>query len=214
MLDMKHILSDQEAKRIILTLYDTSHGVAGRVIGKILGSQLTREEKEDLIQEGFLRLVTHVEQLKDRTPKEQVAYMAKIMRTVAIDEARRRIQTRMVESLETIQFPEPEATNLTPEEYCLMREDTEEKVTNMRAALDRLSERDRTLLIEKYQNGRSDAEIGSMLDIKPRNVRVYLSRARHKAAIYYGEEVDGKQRQRKGNRPHQGTDRKTESKGT
>lgn len=214
MLDFKNILSDEEAKQIILTLYDTGHGVASRVIGSILGSQISQEEKEDLIQEGFLKLVTHVEQLKGRTPKERTAYMARVMRTVAIDEARRRIQTRMVESLETTNYPEPESTDLTPEEFYLMREAVEEKVTRMRAALERLPERDRVLLIEKYQNGRSDAEIGSILNIKPRNVRVYLSRARHKAAMYYGEEVNGKQGKRKGSSVRQGTQRKTESKGT
>lgn len=216
MLDVREILADEEAKRIILTLYETGHEVARRVIGRILGTQLSADEKEDLIQEGFLRLVLHVERLKGRTHKEQIAYMAKIMRTVAIDEARRRIQARRLVSLEEIDYTELESVELTPEELLMFREDKEEKLASIRAALDRLPERDRRLLIEKYQNGRSDAEIGNMLDIKPRNVRIYLARARHKISIYYGEEVDEqrKAKQRKNRRPNHGTGRKAESKGT
>ena len=195
MLRIREIAEDDEAKRIIMTLYDEGYGIAVSVIDEILGTQITREEREDLIHDGFLKLVIRVEKLRKRTRQEQLAYMAKTMRTVALDEARRRIKQRLLDSLDVIRFPEPESTDLTPEEYCMMKEDTEEKVTRIRAALGRMTERERRLLIEKYQNGRADVEIGIMLGIKTRNVRVYLARARRKLAIYYGEEIDGKQKQ-------------------
>ena len=192
MLDEDKIVADEEAKRIIMTLYDKGYGLAVYMIERILGTQLARETKEDLVQEGFLKLVSYVERLRGRPFGEQLAYMAKIMHTVALDEVRRQTQIKLLYSLDDEDSPEPESLDLTPEELCMMQESVAEKRANIRAAMERLPERDRRLLIEKYQNGRSDVEIGAMLGIKTRNVRVYMARARNKAAIYYGEEVDGK----------------------
>lgn len=217
MLDEDNILTDEEAKRIIMTLYNKGYGLAVYMIERILGTQLARETRDDLIQEGFLRLIDHVEQLRESSFQSQLAYMAKIMHTVALNEVRRQIQMKLLYSLDEEDSPEPESLDLTPEELCMMQEDIKEKRANVRAALERLPERDRRLLIEKYQNGRSDVEIGSMLGIKTRNVRVYLARARHKAAIYYGEEIDGKQNGKRRRRDDAGsreqTVQETESKG-
>ncbi len=188
-------LTDDEAKRIIMALYDRGYGIAVYILERILGTRLALEVREDLIHEAFLKLLLHVEQLHQRTPQEQMAYLARTVRTVALDEARRRTQMQMLDSLDSPDCPEPKAEDLSPEEFCMMQEDIAEKTANMKAVMERLPERDRRLLIEKYQNGCSDAEIGKMLGIKTRNVRVYLARARHKAAIYYGEEVDGKRKQ-------------------
>ncbi|MBP3702024.1 MAG: sigma-70 family RNA polymerase sigma factor [Lachnospiraceae bacterium] len=196
MLNTEEILTDEEAKRIIMALYDRGYGLAVYMIERILGTKLALEVRDDLVQEGFLKMVIHVEQLHQRSPQEQLAYLARTMRTVALEEARRRTQRRLLDSLDDLNCPEPESSDLTPEEFCMMQEDISEKRANMRAALERLPERDRRLLVEKYQNGRSDAEIGMMLDIKTRNVRVYLARARRKAAIYYGEEIDGKREEK------------------
>ena len=202
-------VTGDEAKRIIMTLYDKGYGVAVYMIERILGTQLARELKDDLVQEGFLKLLHHVDRLQGRTFQEQLAYMAKIMHTVALNEVRRQTQLRLLHSLDEEDSPEPESLDLTPEEYCMMQEDVEEKRANIRAALARMSERDRRLLIEKYQNGRSDVEIGAMLGIKTRNVRVYMSRARSKAAILYGEEVDGKRKGKKRHRDNVGSREQT-----
>lgn len=217
MLRIRNIAEDEEAKRIIMTLYDKGYGLAVYMIERILGTQLAREIKEDLVQEGFLKLVGHVEQLRERTFREQLAYMVKIMHTVALDEVRRQTQMKLLYSLDDENSPDPQSLDLTPEELCMMQESVAEKRANIRAALERLPERDRRLLIEKYQNGRSDVEIGAILGIKTRNVRVYMARARTKAAIYYGEEVDGKRYGKKRHRNDDGsgkhTVQETESEG-
>lgn len=217
MLDEDKIVADEEAKRIIMTLYDKGYGLAVYMIERILGTQLAREIKDDLVQEGFLRLVSHVDRLRGRTFREQLAYMAKIMHTVVLDEVRRQTQMKLLYSLDDENSPDPQSLDLTPEELCMMQESVAEKRANIRAALERMPERDRRLLIEKYQNGRSDVEIGAILGIKPRNVRVYMARARTKAAIYYGEEVDGKRYGKKRHRKDDGsgkhTVQETESEG-
>jgi len=217
MLEEGKKVTGEEAKRIVMALYDKSYGVAVYMIERILGTQLARELKDDLVQEGFLKLLSHADQLQGRTFQEQLAYMASIMHTVALNEVRRQTQLRLLHSLDEEDFPEPPSLDLTPEELCMMQEDVAEKRANIRAALERMTERDRRLLIEKYQNGRSDVEIGAMLGIKTRNVRVYLSRARSKAAIYYGEEVDGKREGKRRHRDNAGsrehTVQETKSKG-
>ena len=189
----EEILTDAEANQIITELYDKGHGLAAYAIEQILGMQLTKEELEDLVQDGFLRMVIHVEALRDKSFAERLSYMYSTMRNVAIDEGRRRSKGRLLGSLDSVECLEIPSADLTPEEYFMMAADAAEKKRRLQAILKRLDQRDRDLLIEKYKNGLSDGEIGRKLGIKARNVRVYLARARRKAAIYYGEEVNGEQ---------------------
>ena len=56
--------------------------------------------------------------------------------------------------------------------------------------LAQLGHRDRILLIEKYLNNSSDEEIAAILETNSRYIRVYLARARRRAAFYYGEGID------------------------
>lgn len=183
----EEILEDDEARRIIEELYDKGHGLADYVIEQILGTQLTREEREDLIQDGFLRMIIHVEKLRNKSEGERISYMYSTMRNVAIDEGRRLTRMKLLGYREERTDVEIVSPNLTPEERYMMEQDVRDKRRRLRIALERLTEQERALLVEKYHNGLSDREIGAKLGIKPRNVRVYMARARRKASIYYGE---------------------------
>jgi RNA polymerase sigma-70 factor (ECF subfamily) len=194
MLRREEILLDEEAQEIITELYETGHGLADFAIEQILGTQLSKMEREDLVQDGFVRMITHVESLRKKSIKEQLSYMYSVMRNVAIDEGRKRSKRKLLMYLDSDDCLELPSTDLTPEELCMMQTDIADKKRRLYAALERLDERDRALLIEKYKNGLSDSEIGLKLGIKARNVRVYLARARRKAAIYYGEQVDEEKR--------------------
>lgn len=186
-------LEDEEARNVIEELYQSGHGLADYVIEQILGSQLCREEREDLIQEGFLRLTVHVDKLKKETLSGRLRYMYSTMRNVAIDEGRRRSKERLVSRAEWLDRVEPPSTSLTPEQMCMMQQDIADKNRRLRLAMERLTEQERFLLVGKYLNGLSDREIGAKLGIKPRNVRIYVSRARVKAAMYYGEVLNEEQ---------------------
>ena len=197
MLHRKDVLVDAEAKRVIAELYDKGHGLADYAIEQVLGKQLSKCEREDLIQEGFVRLIIRAETLCKKDEDKQLSYMYSVMRNVAIDEGRKRSKKKLLLCLNDNDWLEIPSTDLTPEERCMMEADIADKRRRLTAALERLEPRDRALLLEKYKNGLSDSEIGQKLGIKARNVRVYLARARRKAAMYYGDEVNEEKRSRK-----------------
>ena len=198
------VLDDEEAKRIITELYEKGHGMAAYAIGQVLGNQLSGDEREDLIQEGFLRMVIHVESLRDKTLGQRLSYMYSAMRSVAIDEGRRRTKNKILHSIDSDDYTELPSDELTPEERFMRAAQIEEDRRRLHAVLAKLEARDLSLLIEKYKNGLSDKEIGLKLGIKTGNVRVYMARARRKAAQYYEEVLDEERNGRAG--------RKTDSK--
>ena len=197
-------LDDEEAKRIIEELYEVGHGLADYAVSQVLGRQVSRDEREDLIQEGFLRMVLHVEWLKEKTLGQRVSYMFTAMRNVAIDEGRRRSRNKILYSIDSdtykyIEFPSDEPT---PEELFMREAQMEEDKRHLDEVLARLDQRDLMLLIDKYRNGLSDQEIGLRLGIKASNVRVYLSRARRRAALHYKEVLDEERNGRAGRKPN------------
>ena len=153
------ILGDNEAREIIEELYRKGHNLADHVIEQILGNQVDRAGREDLIQEGFLRMIIHVEALKDRSLGERLSYMRITMRNIAIDEGRRLTRQRLLgvqELSESLEYRKVLSAELTPEEYCLLKEDVQAKNGRLRAALSRLAPREQALLEEKYVHGLSD----------------------------------------------------------
>ena len=177
------ILDDDQAQEIIEELYQKGHNLADHVIEQILGNQVDRAGREDLIQEGFLRMIVHVEALKDRSLGERLSYMCTAMRNIAIDEGRRLTRQRLlgVEELSEIQeYARVSSAELTPEEQYLRKEEAQAQNGRLRAALSRLAPREQALLEEKYVHGLSDRELGRLFGIKSRCVSVYVARARKK----------------------------------
>jgi RNA polymerase sigma-70 factor (ECF subfamily) len=191
MLYRRKLLHGDDAEQIITELYEQGHNLADMLIEQILGTQLSRDEREDLIQEGFLRLITHVEDLSERSLSGRLSYMSSTMRNLAIDEGRRRTKQRLMGLLDMIDDEscrEISSNELSPEEHFLMKEDREDRKRRLEEALNRLKPRDMALLIERYGEERSDREIGERLGIKPENVRTYMDRARKRLADIYQEE--------------------------
>lgn len=195
------VLDDDEAKRIITELYEKGHGMAAYAISQVLGNQLNQDEREDLIQEGFLRMVIYVERLKNKTMGQRLSYMYSAMRSVAIDEGRRRTKNKIFCSMDSDDYTQLPSSELTPEERYMRAAQIEEDRRRLNAVLAKLEPRDLALLIEKYKNGLSDKEIGLKLGIKTGNVRVYMSRARRKAALYYEEVLNEERNGRSGRKP-------------
>lgn len=184
------VLDDEEAEQIITELYEKGHNMADRTIEEILGPQIRREDREDLLQEGFLKMIIHVEALKKRTLSERFSYMRSAMRNLAIDAGRELTKRRMLgfcDSMDSEEWKELTSDILTPEEYFFQKESRKENNERLQRALAQLELRDRKLLMEKYGNERSDREIGELLGIRADNVRTYLYRARKKLAALYEE---------------------------
>lgn len=122
MLYRRKLLHGDDAEQIITELYEQGHNLADMLIEQILGTQLSRDEREDLIQEGFLRLITHVEDLSERSLSGRLSYMSSTMRNLAIDEGRRRTKQRLMGLLDMIDDEscrEISSNELSPEEHFL-----------------------------------------------------------------------------------------------
>lgn len=193
MLRGKGILDNDEARAIITELYEEGHRIADQVIEQIMGNQMSREEREDMIQDGFLRLIIHAESLKEKNMQQRMSYMKSTMRNIAIDEGRRITKNRMSglgNAMDNVDSVDVYSDEPTPEEHYLINEETRARRRYLNAAMLRLDPRDRSLLAEKYGNCLSDREIGEKLGIRERNITTYLSRARRRLRVFYEEELN------------------------
>jgi RNA polymerase sigma factor (sigma-70 family) len=187
----REVLSDVEVKEMIGELYVRGHGLADQVIEQILGNQISKEEREDLIQEGFVRLIIHVEELKKRSMGGRLSYMRSTMRNLAIDEGRKRTKQKLqgfLDMLDSEECLDLWSKELTPEEQFFRKNDHEDRNQRLEEALSQLAPRDIALLVEKYGKEKSDKEIGEKLGIRPGNVRTYVGRARKKLKKIYKKE--------------------------
>ncbi len=180
---------DEEANELLTMLYKKGHNLADYIVEQILGEQIGRDEREDLVQDGFLRLIRNVEKLKLLCLEEQLSYMCKAMQSVAFDQARKLSQKRIQGPPNERTFPGQAAGGLSPEEQYIKKERDSDVVRCLNRALLRLTVRDRALLTLKYRDQHSDREIGEQLGIKRVYVRVYMARARKRLAAFYLEET-------------------------
>ena len=79
----------REGVEIITDLYNNHRGMAYRIVKDVLGDQVSLEAQDDLVQEGFLQMLNHVENLLGRSQKEYMRYMQVTMFHTAINEGRR-----------------------------------------------------------------------------------------------------------------------------
>ena len=136
---------------------------------------LTHEDAEDATQEGFL----HAYRALDRFRPEQAfgAWLHRIVANAALDIARRRKVRDADELPETVASPRPLRD---PAEALELR-------TRLRAGLDRLSARQRAVIVLHDVEGFKHAEIGSMLGIPEGTARSDLHHARAALRRQLGE---------------------------
>lgn len=122
---------------------------------------VTRSEEDalDAVQEGILKAYQNLKSL--RKPETFAAWLTRIVHNAALDLVRKR---RPTQNLEELELPAPEG--LSPEERM-----------DLRAALERLPERDRSLVALRYFDGLSNREIARQLELSEGTVASRLSRA-------------------------------------
>ncbi len=179
---------DEEANELLTMLYKRGHNLADYIVEQILGEQIGRDEREDLVQDGFLRLIRNVEKLKLLCLEEQLSYMCKAMQSVAFDQARKLSQKRAPGPAGERTFSGQPVGGLSPEEQYIKKEWKNGIVRCLNRALSRLTKKDRELLTLKYRDQYNDREIGERMGIKRVYVRVYMARARKRLAALYLEE--------------------------
>lgn len=144
-----------------------------------------------VVHETLLKLSPNVETLRGMSERARVSYIAAAARSVVLSrEARRRAEARRLSplSVEDIELTADQSL----EDAYIESETRRQRIEAMWAALDELPPDDRALLLEKYLDGRSDAELAAARGLRPESVRKKLSRVRRRArGIILGKEGDG-----------------------
>lgn len=128
------------------------------------------EDAEDAVHTAFIRIAKNIEIINDDVGS-LTGLMITMARNTAIDIYRKRSKQATVELMDNIEAPNTE-TNLDESAGCL----------------EKLPERQKTILLLKYHYGYNNDEIAKLLDITPANVAKIVYRAKVKLREYYEKE--------------------------
>lgn len=167
----------------VFSLFERHKGVMYKTA---LDLRVGSDQRDDVVHDALLQLVSYAQELRDMGERSRVAYMASAVRSVVFNRnARGRVEKRRRGEL----CYEPAAA--APEEEYIEREAHRLRLQNMWLALDELSERDRLILIEKYIDGKSDCALAAELHITEASLRKKLTLAKRRARrIIQGKEGD------------------------
>ena len=162
---------------LVPSIYEKHKGVFYRLALARAG-----DAADDAVSEALLRLFRNAGTLRGLHERQIVDYVAETVLSAASDlERRQRAEQRRLILLD------PEEAELSgqqvsgPEEGVLETEERACRLRLLREALAELCETDRLLLVGKYLNGESDAQLAERIGVRPGSVRMKLTRARRRA---------------------------------
>ena len=162
----------------IFSLYERHKGVMYKTA---LDMDVRDEDRRnDAVHEALLRLPDKIDTLRSLGDKGRAAYMASVVRNVIRAWNRR----GRVERVRLVDADVSELTELSDDGFeteLIEREARRQRLVFMWEALGELSESDRALLIAKYVDGKSDAEIARRLGKSPSSIPQKLTRAKRRA---------------------------------
>lgn len=118
---------------------------------------------EDLVQEAFVRALTHADTFSLLGPQQQRAWLYKTVRNLLYDRYRRYKQ------LETLLAAAEEETAATDDGYTAVE---------IALLLSQLPDRERSLVQMRYLEGYNATELGKLFGEPPSTIRARLRRAR------------------------------------
>lgn len=149
---------DEQAMSELITM------LKGLIYTMIIRMVKDPELSKDLTQDTFIRFFLKIQKIK--YPDQTRAWICKMARNIVYDYFRKAKKKQTV-SLEEI--PEPKGVSGLAKRH---------KKMIIQDALARMSERDQMLLTMAYYEGFSLSEVGDVMKIPAKNVKVYLHRAR------------------------------------
>ncbi|WP_185897219.1 RNA polymerase sigma factor [Paenibacillus zeisoli] len=132
------------------------------------------EDAKDIVQDTFYKAFLYEDSIQ---PDKMSAWLFKVAIHAYYDLCRRSKRQAALPSLEELA-----STELLPEEWLTSQEDRQE----VQEVLEKLSPVHKQVLELRYKHEMSYKEIGESLDLKPNNVKTYLSRAKKQFAKIYG----------------------------
>ncbi|MBP3700980.1 MAG: sigma-70 family RNA polymerase sigma factor [Lachnospiraceae bacterium] len=182
-----------EGREIITDLYNNHRGMAYRIVKDVLGQQISPEEEDDLVQEGFYQMLKHLENLLGRNKKEYFRYMCSTMLHLAINEGRRRSGCQWVSFTDVLESGELMGLPIywvDLEDRIISEAERSEVNGILYQALAELNQQEYDLIVGYYFFEISDQKMGDWLGLKTAFVRIYRKRALKKLAKKYKEIVE------------------------
>ena len=128
----------------------------------------------DMVQEAFVRVLRHRDQLGDK--KDPAGWIRRIVTNLCVDELRKRRTANHVDADSIGEVPAPVTAELSPLCAC----ETQELRTLLREGLSNLSDDHRQLFLMRETEGMSYAEMAQEVDVPPGTVMSRLFHARKK----------------------------------
>jgi len=146
---------------LVLRHQSAAWGVAYRFLGDA-------DEAEDMVQEAFLRILDAADRYRPTASFR--TYLYRVLTRLCID------HTRKKRPILTVQLPDTPAPGPTQ----ARRIERAEMESAIRNALDALSPKYRMVIVLRYFEGLSGAEIADAMKITPKGVERLLARARQR----------------------------------
>jgi len=162
-------------------IYESTFPILFRVAYRIANSE---EAAEDLCQEAFSRL--HEKNMVFPNPEEAKYWLIRVVKNAALNYAKRKDRERKAYQKA---FREDFRQEETGESLLIKQENK----TEVRAALDKLPENLRVVLILKEYTEMNYKEIGKALNISEGNVKVRVFRARERLTALLNLKTDNPQ---------------------
>ncbi len=177
-------IEGEDDKTFIRNLYQAYYDLVRKTVYNITFDE---DNKEDLINDTFIRLIEKISIIRTLDSCKTTAYVIYTSRSVAINFIKRRdIQKKHAYYGEDMDLAEKvPSLGDTVEERVIRQEEIDE----MWNAILKLPEKQKDLLYFKYLLGMSDAEIAETFGIAPGSVRQYLTRARREALELMDKEM-------------------------
>ena len=136
-----------------------------------------QEDVEDIVCETLARILEKAEKFHSMQPAQQVQYAKVIVRNLSFHHLRRSSYFTLV-PFEDVDVYLPAGKEEEPEAVA----DRKCRIGQLKEVWAQIPPEDRLLLEQKYILDWSDETIAAGLQIKPQSVRMYLTRAKRRAA--------------------------------
>lgn len=163
-------LEDEQERALLVAVYEKYRHFLWYLANQILHDEMLAE---DAVQEAFLVLCRHMEQIDRPDSSRTRNFLATIVKNKALDLLRKR-NRHPEEAL--AEQPDNISSGVDVLDEVLRRAEREDLV----AAIGKLDEKYRSVFIYKYLYEMSDRKIADILEIEPKNVNVRMFRARKK----------------------------------
>lgn len=143
-----------------------------------IASEIDPNNAEDIIQDAFLKMLSHKHKLQNMDKKALTSYIALTVKTTALDWIRRQkaIQKNLYQGDANEILAEIEDTGADPSPVFFSKVAYEQLANLMK----QLSSRERDLLMLKYFLSMDDRELAPLFGVKKDSVRKMVERARKK----------------------------------